>query len=132
DFTMCHPPFYSSAEDVSLSAEFKELGMQWSTNVREQQLTQVCSGAEVGMIPPDGETNFVARIFSASLQLMTKWYTSMLGKMSSIPDIVTLFREHSVHNYAITEFIQGPTRRLGRKLVISRGQLPDVWLLVDF
>ena len=26
DFVMCNPPFYSSAEDVSRSAEFKELG----------------------------------------------------------------------------------------------------------
>jgi 23S rRNA A1618 N6-methylase RlmF len=26
DFTMCNPPFYSSVEDVSRSAEFKEFG----------------------------------------------------------------------------------------------------------
>lgn len=26
DFVMCNPPFYSSAEDVARSADFKELG----------------------------------------------------------------------------------------------------------
>ncbi|OJA13960.1 hypothetical protein AZE42_03613 [Rhizopogon vesiculosus] len=102
DFVMCNPPFYSSTEDVSRSAEFKELGPN-----------AICSGAEVEMITPGGETSFVARIFSESLQLRTKcrWYTSMLGKMSSIPDVVSLFREHNVDNYAITEFVQGQTRR---------------------
>lgn len=86
DFTMCNPPFYSSAEDISRSAEFKEFGPN-----------AVCSGAEVEMITPGGETNFVSQIFSESLRLRMKcrWYTSMLGKMSSISALVSLFREHS-------------------------------------
>jgi 23S rRNA A1618 N6-methylase RlmF len=78
DFTMCNPPFYSSAEDISRSAEFKEFGPNAVrktvlTHVRElNKLIQVCSGAEVEMITPGGETNFVARIFSESLGLRTK------------------------------------------------------------
>ncbi|OAX37931.1 S-adenosyl-L-methionine dependent methyltransferase [Rhizopogon vinicolor AM-OR11-026] len=116
DFVMCNPPFYSSAEDVSRSAEFKELGPN-----------AICSGAEVEMITPGGETSFVARIFSESLQLRTKcrWYTSMLGKMSSIPDVVCLFREHNVDNYAITEFVQGQTRRWAIGWSFQDARLPD-------
>ncbi|KAG1750352.1 S-adenosyl-L-methionine dependent methyltransferase [Suillus paluster] len=122
DFTMCNPPFYSSAEDVSRSAEFKELGPN-----------AVCSGAEVEMITPGGETSFVARIFSESLQLTTKcrWYTSMLGKMSSIPDIVSLFREHSVDNYAITEFVQGRTRRWAIGWSFQDARLPDTFARIS-
>ncbi|KAG1835414.1 S-adenosyl-L-methionine dependent methyltransferase [Suillus subalutaceus] len=122
DFTMCNPPFYSSAEDVSRSGEFKEFGPN-----------AVCSGAEVEMITPGGETNFVARIFSKSLQLRTKcrWYTSMLGKMSSIPDLVSLFREHNVDNYAITEFIQGQTRRWAIGWSFQDARLPDTFARVS-
>ncbi|KAG2137497.1 S-adenosyl-L-methionine dependent methyltransferase [Suillus clintonianus] len=122
DFTMCNPPFYSSAEDVSRSTEFKELGPN-----------AVCSGAEVEMITPGGETSFVARIFSESLQLRTKcrWYTSMLGKMSSIPDIVSLFREHSVDNYAITEFVQGQTRRWAIGWSFQDARLPDTFARIS-
>lgn len=78
DFTMCNPPFYSSAEDISRSAEFKEFGPNAVrkialTHVREiNKLTQVCSGAEVEMITPGGETNFVSQIFSESLRLRMK------------------------------------------------------------
>ncbi|KAG2039086.1 hypothetical protein BDR03DRAFT_952792, partial [Suillus americanus] len=52
DFTTCNPPFYSSTEDVSCSAEFKEFGPN-------------------AMITPGGDKIFVARIFSESLQLRT-------------------------------------------------------------
>ncbi|KAJ8591203.1 S-adenosyl-L-methionine dependent methyltransferase [Rhizopogon salebrosus TDB-379] len=116
DFVMCNPPFYSSAEDVSRSAEFKELGPN-----------AMCSGAEVEMITPGGETSFVSRIFSESLQFRTKcrWYTSMLGKMSSIPDIVCLIRDHNVDNYAITEFVQGQTRRWAIGWSFQDVRLPD-------
>ncbi|KAG1816718.1 S-adenosyl-L-methionine dependent methyltransferase [Suillus subaureus] len=122
DFTMCNPPFYSSAEDVSRSAEFKEFGPN-----------AVCSGAEVEMITPGGETSFVARIFSESLQLRTKcrWYTSMLGKMSSIPDLVSLFREHSVDNYVITEFVQGQTRRWAIGWSFQDARVPDTFARVS-
>lgn len=122
DFTMCNPPFYSSAEDISRSAEFKEFGPN-----------AVCSGAEVEMMTPGGETNFIARIFSESLQLRTKcrWYTSMLGKMSSISVLVSLFREHSVDNYAITEFVQGQTRRWAIGWSFQDARLPDTFARVS-
>ncbi|KAG1740617.1 S-adenosyl-L-methionine dependent methyltransferase [Suillus lakei] len=112
DFTMCNPPFYSSAEDVSRSAEFKELGPN-----------AVCSGAEVEMITPGGETNF--------LRAGCRWYTSMLGKMSSIPDLVSLFREHNVDNYAITEFVQGQTRRWAVGWSFQDARLPDTFARIS-
>jgi hypothetical protein len=69
----------------------------------------------------------------------------MLGKMSSIPDIVCLFREHNVRtlqdsaifyltwtckvdNYAITEFVQGQTRRWAIGWSFQDARLPDVCL----
>ncbi|OAX37836.1 hypothetical protein K503DRAFT_692656 [Rhizopogon vinicolor AM-OR11-026] len=105
DFVMCNPPFYSSAEDLSRSVEFKELGPN-----------AICSGAEVEMITSGqvsaGELVTSTTSRSDALRCASRWYTSMLGKMSSIPDVVCLFREHDViDNYAITDFVQGQTCR---------------------
>jgi 23S rRNA A1618 N6-methylase RlmF len=78
DFVMCNPPFYSSAEDVSRSSEFKELdpnavrNLAYAYVTESDQLAQICTGAEVEMITPGGETSFIARIFSESLELRTK------------------------------------------------------------
>ncbi|KAG1813143.1 uncharacterized protein BJ212DRAFT_1366783, partial [Suillus subaureus] len=55
-----------------------------------------------------------------------RWYTSMLGKMSSVPDLVSLFRGHSVYNYAITVFIQGQTRCWAIGWSFQGARLPDV------
>ncbi|KAJ6487757.1 S-adenosyl-L-methionine dependent methyltransferase [Mycena sanguinolenta] len=102
DFTMCNPPFYSSREDVTTSAESKEF-----------EPNAVCTGADVEMITEGGEASFVRRMVDESVEIgeRCRWYTSMLGKMSSITEIIGAIREHGIQNYGITEFVQGSTRR---------------------
>ncbi|KAM5539796.1 hypothetical protein V8D89_006609 [Ganoderma adspersum] len=102
DFTMCNPPFYSSREDVAQSADAKEFGPN-----------AICTGGDVEMITPGGEAAFVRRMVEESLNLGHKcrWYTSMLGKMSSLASIVQTLRENKVDNYAISELVQGQTKR---------------------
>lgn len=71
--------------------------------------TQACTGAEVEMVTPGGEIAFVTRMIDESLRLRERviWYTSMLGKLSSVSVIVEKLIEHGNHNYAVTEFVQG-------------------------
>ncbi|KAI0334613.1 S-adenosyl-L-methionine dependent methyltransferase [Cubamyces sp. BRFM 1775] len=116
DFTMCNPPFYSSREEVLQSAEAKELGPN-----------AVCTGADVEMITPGGETAFVGRMVDESMQLRGKcrWFTSMLGKMSSLTDIVQSLKSKQIDNYAISEFVQGQTRRWVIAWSASDLRLPD-------
>ncbi|KAH7882085.1 hypothetical protein F5I97DRAFT_1911874 [Phlebopus sp. FC_14] len=116
NFTMCNPPFYSSAEEVAQSAEAKEYGPN-----------AICTGAESEMITPGGEVAFVSRLFLESIGHKTRcrWYTTMLGKMSSLPEIVGLLRQHQVENYAITEFVQGQTRRWAIGWSFETLRLPD-------
>ncbi|QRV93814.1 ribosomal RNA large subunit methyltransferase F [Ceratobasidium sp. AG-Ba] len=101
-FSMCNPPFYSDLQDVSRSADNKELDPH-----------AVCTGALVEMITPGGEVNFVRRILdeSITLQDVCGWYTSLLGKMSSVAALVTTLNEKGIDNYAIGEIVQGNTRR---------------------
>ena len=98
DFTMCNPPFYSSQEEMLSSAETKS-----------QVPFSACTGAAVEMIAPGGEVEFVSRMIDESLHLRDRvqWYTSMLGKLSSVTALVELLIKHSNHNYAVTEFVQG-------------------------
>ncbi|KIM41749.1 hypothetical protein M413DRAFT_444994 [Hebeloma cylindrosporum] len=119
DFTMCNPPFYSSQEDVETSARGKD-----------DPTNAVCTGAETEMIyPGGGETAFVERMVIESvgerLRGRCRWYTSMLGKMSSVVHIVEMLTARSITNYIITEFVQGQTRRWAVGWSFSDIKLPD-------
>ncbi|KAJ5645831.1 hypothetical protein N7490_002203 [Penicillium lividum] len=98
DFTMCNPPFYTSHEEMAASAEAKS-----------HAPSSTCTGAEVEMITAGGEVEFVKHMIDESLQLRdrVKWYTSMLGKLSSVTALVDILMKRENHNYAVTEFVQG-------------------------
>ncbi len=102
---MCNPPFYESKADMLTSAASKQ----------RPPLT-ACTGSENEMVTPGGEVGFVSRMIDESLVLRDRvqWYTSMLGKFSSVAILVQKLRDHGIDNYAVTEFVQGTkTRRWG-------------------
>ena len=75
-----------------------------------------CTGSENEMVTYGGEVAFVSRMIEESLVLedRVQWYTSMLGKFSSLGTVVRTLREKGIGNYAVTEFVQGSkTRRWG-------------------
>ncbi|EMD37225.1 hypothetical protein CERSUDRAFT_95480 [Gelatoporia subvermispora B] len=117
DFTMCNPPFYSSREDIAQSAETKEYGPN----------AQICTGAEVEMITAGGEMTFVCQMVreSSKSRCRCRWYTSMLGKMSTLMEVVALLRELNIDNYACTELVQGQTRRWVVAWSFGDIRLPD-------
>ncbi|KAE9409094.1 hypothetical protein BT96DRAFT_579378 [Gymnopus androsaceus JB14] len=116
DFTMCNPPFYSSIQDVAQSAEAKQYGPN-----------AVCTGAEIEMITSGGESAFVGKMVKESLDIRERcrWYTSMLGKLTSVAQVVDILNSHSIDNYIVTEFIQGQTRRWAVGWSFSDVRLPD-------
>lgn len=65
------------------------------------------------MVTPGGEVAFVSRMIEESLVLRDRvqWYTSMLGKFSSIAVLVQKLRNKGIGNYAVTEFVQGSKTR---------------------
>lgn len=120
--TMCNPPFYASQEEMTASLLAKQLPPSGA-----------CSGAEVEMITSGGEVAFVSRLIEESVVLRDSnreqdgalWYTSMLGKISSIQPLVQKLREAHVDNFGLTVLMQGQTRRW--VLIWSHGpyRLPD-------
>jgi 23S rRNA (adenine1618-N6)-methyltransferase len=103
DFVMCNPPFYSSAEDLAISSAGKS-----------GPPSAVCTGAEVEMICPGGDAGFVLRMVEESRELKdtVRWYTSMLGKLSSVHQVIDRLKEIGINNWAVTLLRAGnKTRR---------------------
>lgn len=103
DFTICNPPFYSSSSELVASASAKS-----------HSPYSACTGAAVEMVTPGGEVAFVTRMIKESLVLKRKcqWYTSMLGKLSSVHSLLRLLlQECQVKNWAVKEFIHGAKTR---------------------
>lgn len=61
------------------------------------------------MVTPGGEVAFVTRMIEESLRLRDKvqWFTSMVGKFSSVSTLAEKLLSHNNSNYAVTEFVQG-------------------------
>ncbi|KAF7515360.1 hypothetical protein PCG10_003376 [Penicillium crustosum] len=129
DFTMCNPPFYTSFNELKQSAEQKEqepfsVSVTNPTSRAKQLYTthpipltyhpvltcmKTCTGAAVEMVTRGGEVAFVKQMIDESLELRDRiqWYTSMLGKLSSINVLVETLIKHGITNFAVTEFEQG-------------------------
>ncbi len=103
DFTVSNPPFYSSTSDLLSSAAAKS-----------RPPRSACTGADVEMVTPGGEIAFVSRMIDESkiLKDRCQWYTSMVGKYSSVEIIVGNLRGAGVDNWAVKDLVQGnKTRR---------------------
>ncbi|KAJ6443183.1 S-adenosyl-L-methionine dependent methyltransferase, predicted [Purpureocillium lavendulum] len=103
DFCMTNPPFYASEADMLASAALKS-----------RPPRTACTGSPTEMVTPGGEVGFVFRVVDESLALRgrVRWYTAMLGFLSSVGDVVARLRGAGVDNFAVTEFVQGnKTRR---------------------
>lgn len=70
------------------------------------------------MVIPGGEVAFVKRLVQESSQSenrdICQWYTSMLGKYSSVPEIIDAVKRQGVDNYAVTEFAPGQGKKTRR------------------
>ena len=95
---MCNPPFYASEEEQLLAAAFKK-----------RPPHSACTGAAIEMVTPGGEIAFVSRMIVESKKLndLCQWYTSMLGKYSSVEVILDRLGKAGVHNWAVRDLVQG-------------------------
>lgn len=102
DFVLMNPPFYVSEDEMLSSAKKKA-----------RPPLSACTGAPVEMVCDGGEVAHVGRLLRESLVLRDRvqWYTSMVGKLSSLDALVEQLHANGIDNYAVTEFIQGTKTR---------------------
>lgn len=104
-FTLSNPPFYPTPTSLLESASQKS-----------RPPHSACTGSEIEMVTPGGEVSFVSRHIRESLILgkRCQWYTTMLGKLSSVATVVEELKARGIGNWAVKEFVQGQkTRRWG-------------------
>ncbi|KAF2154415.1 hypothetical protein K461DRAFT_293063 [Myriangium duriaei CBS 260.36] len=103
DFCMCNPPFYASPADLYASAENKILPP-----------SAVCTGGENEMVTAGGDAGFALRMVEESIGLRerVRWYSIMLGRLSSVHTVVEAVKKAGCGNWAVG--VLGPGRRTRR------------------
>ncbi|KAJ7389120.1 Methyltransferase-like protein 16 [Desmophyllum pertusum] len=106
DFCMCNPPFFISEFEASHGIARSD---------KRPQPSGVCTGTETETVTGGGEVEFVKEIIKDSLFLkeQVSWYTTMLGKKSSLAPVLACLRENGIKTVTSTEFCQGQTMRWG-------------------
>jgi 23S rRNA (adenine1618-N6)-methyltransferase len=104
DFTICNPPFFNDEKEMEASLKGK------GKNVKP---SAICTGSENEMVCEGGDAGFVKRIVVESLELKDRvtWYTSMLGKLSSVTVIVKQLKLHGINNWAVGCLEPGSTTK---------------------
>lgn len=101
-FTMCNPPFYAS------EAEMQEL----ERGKAIPKPGTVLQARQHELVTPGGEVQFVTRMIQDSVDLnkqatepLKTWFTSMLGRKSSVEELVRVLKENGIENYALHELV---------------------------
>jgi len=94
-FSMCNPPFFDTLADAN------------------QNPNTACGGTPAEMVCLGGEEAFVRAMVeeSATLGSQVHWYTSMVGKKSTLKEVRRLLHDRSVPVIRSTQFFQGETSR---------------------
>ncbi len=111
---MTNPPFHPSQHSLLVSASAKS-----------RPPNSICTGSASEMITPGGEVGFVTRLIRQSASLRegnrsgaraeVQWWSSMLGKLSSVGVVLERLRKTGCRNWAVKEFVHpgAKTRRWG-------------------
>lgn len=102
DATICNPPFYADKEEMMQSRAVKAHPPKSSLEATDNEL-----------FTAGGEAAFLLRMFEESLTVTDIiWFTTMVGKKSTLQILVQKFKEKGLTNYCCHEIIQGSgTRR---------------------
>lgn len=104
DILMTNPPFYANRTSLLESA-----------SVKSRPPNSSCTGADIEMITPGGEVAFVTKLVDESMQESIRrtiqWFSAMLGKLSSVGEVVEQLRKKGCVNHVVAEFVQGQKTR---------------------
>jgi 23S rRNA A1618 N6-methylase RlmF len=99
DFVMCNPPFFD----------------------HDEVLDKNCQATDNELKTSGGEAEFVKIMIDDSITFGDRivWYTSMLGKKSSLVPIKQYLAQVGINQVYTTAFVQGKTRRWGIAWTLS-------------
>ncbi|AAW42333.1 conserved hypothetical protein [Cryptococcus deneoformans JEC21] len=116
DLTICNPPFFASSQEMLQGMELKD---------RQAHAAPTASDNE--LITRGGELAFITSMIRESIDIGHKctWYTTLVGKYSSLQPLIETLREFKIDNYFVINMKQSRTSRwiLGWSHTMTR--LPD-------
>ena len=107
DFTICNPPFHSSAEDARMGTDrkLKNLGKN-----KGKSATLNFGGKDSELWYQGGEVAFIRNMIveSKAYAQQCMWFTSLVSKSQNLPFITTMLKEGvRAHQVKIIEMAQG-------------------------
>lgn len=103
NFTMCNPPFYESVSELEQLRALK----------RADPYTAENCAADNELFTDGGELSFTLRMVEESVTVHNciDWFSTMVGRKSTLEAVVTRLRELNIPNYALHEIAHGKTKR---------------------
>ncbi|WRT63970.1 uncharacterized protein IL334_000897 [Kwoniella shivajii] len=116
DITICNPPFFGSEEEIKQGQEGKEHSAHSAPTASMNEL-----------ITPGGEVAFVGKMIKESMKIgdRCRWYTSLIGKYSSLSPLVELLKVNKIDNYLLKNIRQSKTTRWILGWSHCSNRLPD-------
>jgi len=106
DFTMCNPPFHSSAEEAAQGTQRKLKNLGLKKNVLN------FGGKKNELWCPGGEKTFIGQMIEESSGFADKclWFTSLVSKSENIPYLENLLRVTRAIDVRVIDMSQGQKR----------------------
>ena len=106
DFTICNPPFHSSAEEA------KQASLRKVTNLKGKRIKSPVlnfGGSDSELWCKGGEAAFITRLAHESVALAQQcfWFTSLVSKQTTLPLITKLLSQLKATDIRIIEMAQG-------------------------
>ena len=150
DFTICNPPFYSSVEEIQRNYEGKVDGpAAVCTGAVSEMIYNPSQGPEDSLkrdisgesdrksIESGGDIAFALRILlesrESNMRYRVRWYSCMLGKLSSLKSLIGHFEVLGVKNWAACRLQAGNrTRRWAVAWSWGKTRIADVSYHISF
>lgn len=101
DITMCNPPFHVSLKQARVGTERKWKNLKIKTKV----LNFGGHGSELWC--PGGEVGFITRMIKESVEVKSKWFTTLVSKMANLPAIYEELKKVSAKEIKTIDMGQG-------------------------
>lgn len=112
DVALSNPPFHASAAEATAGTRRKWHNLGRPGDARRGAPLRNFGGQESEIWCPGGEVGFISRMISESAEMpgLCLWFTSLVSKESSLPEIIRALRAVHVRERRIIEMAQGQKR----------------------
>jgi 23S rRNA (adenine1618-N6)-methyltransferase len=109
DFTICNPPFHSSAKEAKLGSMKKIKNLNKEDNIESKGPVLNFAGKNSELCCPGGESAFIKRMIKQSVNISKNvfWFSSLVSKKENLPHVYEKLKAVKVTESRTIEMNQG-------------------------